>query len=491
MGRAQASGSLPDAGVRAASTQRGTTRSYISAPTLHPPIIHFSGRVTDPHVGDVFLDAEQTSYQAPFVVNPKGELIWMPSSESYPAVFDLRVQRYASQPGKRAQPVLTFWEGTLKGDGDGDGVGAILNQHYQQIATIQAGKGYASDGIDGHELTLTRGGTALVAVYAPTKANLTSVGGPANGTALDTLIQEIDVHTGAVVWEWHPLGHVPLRDSYVTYVRGQTYDAYHLNSIQQLPDGNLIVSMRNTWATYEINRKTGRIMWELGGKHSSFKMGQGTKFEWQHDAQLNPGSLLTVFDDAALPAEEKQSRALEIHLDDRHMRATLRHAFKHNPPVLAGSEGSAQLLPNKHLLVGWGFDASKMAAGYSEYTSTGHQEFTASFVWPATSYRAYRFPWTGKPSWPPSIAARSTSTANVDDVYVSWDGATQVAKWQVLGSTTQAGTFQKLGSRARWSGFQTKIPVTTSDTWFEVEALDASGKLLPHGTSESVQARTG
>ncbi len=402
--------------------------------------------------------------------------------------MDLRVQHYATQPGQTAQPVLTYWKGYLKGPGDGDGQGVILNQSYQQIATVSAGDGYAKDGIDAHELTLTPGGDAFVTVYAPTRHNLTSVGGPPNGTVIDSIVQEINVRTGKVVWEWHALGHVPLRDTHAgTPTPGQPYNAYHINSIQQLSNGNVVISMRMTWAAYEISKKTGHIVWELGGKHSTFKMGSGTRFYWQHDAELHSHGLLTVFDDGATPPEEKQSRALEIHLDLRHKKATLVRAFEHKPRLLAYSEGNMQLLPNGKVFVGWGTVPKGMASGYSEYSPNGHQIFAGSFVWPVSSYRAYRFPWTGMPTYPPAIAVRSTSKTNAYDVYASWNGATQVAKWQVLGATSEAGTYTALGSPASGSGFETKIPVRTgktNDTWFEVEALGAKNQPLQNGTSQ-------
>ncbi len=288
-----------------------------------------------------------------------------------------------------------------------------------------------------------------------------------------------------MVWEWHSLGHVPITDSYQAYIPGQPYDAFHLNSIQQLPSGNLLISMRNTWAVYEISKKTGHIVWELGGKHSTFKMGSGTRFYWQHDAELHPHDRLTVFDDGG--AQEKQARALELHLSTSHKKAMLVYAFTHKPLLKAYSEGNVQLLPNHNVFVGWGTVPKGMASGYSEYSPNGHQIFAGSFVWPVSSYRAYRFPWTGMPTYPPAIAVRSTSKTNAYDVYASWNGATQVAKWQVLGATSEAGTYTALGSPASGSGFETKIPVRTgktNDTWFEVEALGAKNQRLQNGTSQ-------
>ena len=282
-----------------------------------------------------------------------------------------------------------------------------------------------------------------------------------------------------MIWEWHALGHVPVNDSYEPYVAGQRYDYFHLNSIQQLPDGNILISSRDTWTVYLIDKATGNIIWQLGGKDSSFQIGTGANFEWQHDATLQKrGRLLTVFDDANDPKEESQSRALKLHLNTTEHQATLVHQYLHSPPTLASSQGSVQILPDGNVFVGWG---SKPY--FSEYTPSGTQLFSGSFVSPVASYRAYRFPWFGKPLQPPAIAVTSATTAGEDDVYASWNGATQVANWQVLVSTSASGPFVPQGSPAAWSGFETEIQ-TANANYFEVQALNSHGDVL--GTSAAV-----
>jgi Arylsulfotransferase (ASST) len=314
--------------------------------------------------------------------------------------------------------------------------------------------------------------TAFIEIWRPTQANLTSIGGPPNGAVYDWVIQEIDIPTGKVIWEWHALGHVPVKDSYLPYVLGQRYEYFHLNSIQQLPDGNILISARNTWAVYLINKKTGKIIWRLGGKHSSFKMGAHTNFEWQHDAVLHNNGLLTLFDDASNPKEESQSRALTLHLSTKKHRATLVHQYRHSPPTLATSEGSVQLLPDHNVFVGWG---SKPY--FSEYSARGKQLFGGSFISPVNSYRAYRFNWVGLPLQPPVIAVRPATTAGEDSVYASWNGSTQVRKWQVLSSSNKTGPFVKDRSPVLWSGFETKIHVAKAN-YFKVEALNSVGSVL-------------
>ena len=80
------------------------------------------------------------------------------------------------------------------------------------------------------------------------------------------MVQEVDVRTGLVVWEWHAYGHIPLADSYATPANSASYDAYHLNSIDFRPPNRVLVSARDTSAIYLVDRATGRIRWTLGGR---------------------------------------------------------------------------------------------------------------------------------------------------------------------------------------------------------------------------------
>ncbi len=464
----------PLAGPQRTSSSARLTHSYISAPTLHPPIVHMSGKDTDTASGDIFLDAQKDGHPGTYILNAKADTRWFhPSPKN--SEFNLRVQGY------HGRPVLTFWQGGITSFGLGHGKGEILDQNYRTIHTLTAGNGFQKQGIDLHELTLGHEGnegTAFVPIWNEVPRNLSSVGGPANGTVIDWIIQEIDVQTNKVIWQWHSLAHVPISASYQRYISGQPYDYFHLNSIQQLGNGHLIISARNTWGVYSIDKSTGKVTWQLGGKHSSFKRGPGANFEWQHDAVLHNNGLVTLFDDAAPPPREKQSRALEIHISLNKHTAALTHQYFHNPATLAYSQGSVEVLHNHNVFVGWG-----SRPYFSEYRQGGSRVFGGSFPTTVQSYRAYRFNnWVGNPLQPPAIAVRKASTAGRDYIYVSWNGSTRVAKWQVLRSSSKSGSFKKLGSPAGWSSFETRIQ-TPKANYFKVEALDSSGHVLPHGIS--------
>jgi hypothetical protein len=440
------------------------TLSFESEPDLNPPAVKVSG-LGDPASGDVFVTVQHGPQQGPMILDGKGQLVWFrPLPSKQISAIDLRVQRY------RGRPVLTWWQGRVAvplGYGV-EGEDVILDDRYQTVATLRAGEGYSSDL---HELELTPQGTALITAFTPVRANLSSVGGPVDGTVLDSVVQEIDVKTGRLLWEWHALGHVPLSASEAgTPKAGTPYDYFHINSIQQLRDGNLLICARNTWAIYEVSRTTGKLVWSLGGKSSTFRMGKGTNFEWQHDARLQHDGTVTVFDDAGTPKEESQSRALRLRIDTATMKATLEHPYTHTPPVLAAYEGGMQLLRNGNVFVDWGTEPN-----FSEYTPDGKQIFNGSFSGSVQSYRAYRFTWSADPSTRPAISAR-IATDNHVMVYASWNGATNVARWQLLAGTSRNGL--SLVATTPRRGFETAIKATTGERYFAVRALDDAGRVL-------------
>jgi Arylsulfotransferase (ASST) len=439
------------------------TRSFHSAPGLHPPTVNVAAG-DHSSSGDFVFSAHGL-----MIVDGQGQVVWFDNSvqKSHLSTMNLEVQRY------RGRPVLTWWQGKIVPPGYGDkGEDVIVNRSYRQVAKVHAAYGYSADL---HEFRLTRDGTALITASVPVKADLSSVGGPRNGSVLDSVVQEIDVKTGRLVWTWHALGHVPLSACEVGKPQaGQPYDYFHLNSVQQLPNGNLLISARNTWGVYEISRATGDVLWTLGGKDSSFKLGKGTNFYWQHDAQLHPGGLLSVFDDGATPKEESESRALEINLDLHSMRASLKRAYTHSPPILAGAQGNMQLLPDGDVVVGWG-----TGHAFSEYAPSGKQIWDGLFTPPLYTYRAYRSPWRAQPTEPPAIAV-SADTGKAVTVYASWNGATDVTRWQLLAGSRR-NALAPIATVGK-SGFETAIHAKTSRRYLAVRALAKSGRVL--GTSK-------
>jgi hypothetical protein len=278
------------------------------------------------------------------------------------------------------------------------------------------------------------------------------------------------------MFEWHAYGHVALSASYSHPPRsaGHPWDFFHLNSVSVDPwgDGNFIISSRNTWAAYEIDHLSGTILWRLGGKRSSFKMGPGTGTAWQHDVRWQADHTLTIFDNGATPKEHSQSRVIRERIDWAHRKVTLIARDVHTPALLTGSQGNDQLLSDGNSFVGWG-----EAPYFTEFSPTGQTLFEGHIPSPGESYRAFRFPWNATPATPPSVAV--TSNSGTATVYASWNGATDVTTWRILAGASPT-TLTPIAT-ATATGFETAIAVDSTDADFAAQALSATGQVL--GTS--------
>ncbi|MGO9761879.1 MAG: arylsulfotransferase family protein [Solirubrobacteraceae bacterium] len=448
-------------------------QGFHSRPELHPPVVTVTAQSPAVAPGDVFVAPYAGPGQAgPMILEPSGGLLWFKPLPANTEATNLEVQEYAGKP------VLTWWQGNISIHGFGLGEDVIADDTYTDIAHVHAGNGLQADL---HEFQLTPQGTALITAYDPIVCNLSSVGGPAYAGLTDSVFQEIDVRTGLVMYEWTSLDHVALGESYEPADRSSTeypYDFFHLNSIGLDSDGSLLISSRNTWTVYKLNPQTGQIVWRLGGRHSSFKMGPGTGTAWQHDPRELPNGSISMFDNGASPKAHDQSRGIVVSLDGPAGTTTLDQRLTHTPPLLVESQGSMQLLANGNWFVGWGQEPY-----FSEFGPEGALLFDAHFPAHAESYRAFRFGWTGTPAHPPAYAFQPAGTAG-GTVYASWNGATLVTSWRVLAGTS-ASSLDPIAVAPR-SGFETAIgiPNGTVGPYLAVQALGAAGQVL--GTSATV-----
>jgi Arylsulfotransferase (ASST) len=462
-------GTIPPAKRPAAPRVRGDVWTFRSRPDLAPAAVTITKR--DPAAtGDIFL-APQIGpiQQGPELIGPGGGLIWFDPVPENDAATDFREQYYGGQP------VLTWWQGN-EAAGVGSGQDMILNSSYQVVKVVTAGNGLAADL---HEFQLTPRGTALITAAYPVIVDASSVKGATNEVVVDAVVQEIDVATGLVEFQWDSLDRVPLADSYsalptkahVANGIGNPYDYFHVNSIVSDKDGNLLISARNTWAVYKVDSRNGAVMWTLGGKSSNFRLGPGASFAFQHDVQVQAfgDQFLTLFDDGAGPPYvHSQSRALKLELNLKHMTADVVTQHVHSPALLSSYEGSYEQLPNGNDFIGWG-----QQPYFSQYNAAGKMVFDGRFVDSNISYRAYRFRWSGFPATPPAVAA--SRQGGKMTVYVSWNGATDVASWRVLGGSSAAAL--RPVATALKSGFETAITARARAN-VAVQALGFNGRPL-------------
>jgi hypothetical protein len=456
-------GPLPIEHVFVTKRHFGDVSHFNSAPTLEPARIRILKRSSHTAPGDIFLAPQRGPLQnGPELLDASGNLLWFDPLPPQTWAANFRVQTYLGKP------VLTWWQGS-ESFGSGLGVDMIADSTYTVLKRISAADGLSADL---HEFQLTPHGTALITAYYPVYWDTRAAKGRImRRIVFDGVVQEIDVATGLLEFEWDSLDHVPLGDSHsFEPARTQPYDYFHINSVQPDTDGNLIVSSRDTWTIYKVDRMTGAVIWRLGGRESTFKLGPGTSTAWQHDAVMHPGNLLSVFDNGGGPPRvQPHSEALLIRLDVIHHRATLVRQFSHSPELNANYEGDAETLPGGDLFTGWG-----QQPYFTEFDAHGRTVFDARFIDRTTSYRAFRYPWTGIPDTPPGVAARRRGKTTL--VWASWNGATVVHAWRALAGSRRsrlrpARVFAK-------RSFETATSLAAHPAYLEIEALDAAGHVL-------------
>jgi Arylsulfotransferase (ASST) len=449
-------------------------QTFKSQPNLHPPTVTVHTAASSPAPGYVFASpALGPGQDGPMIFDNAGNLVWFRSLPTGQDAADFRTQTYQGHTD------LTWWQGRTLMLGYGLGEDIIADSHYKTVARVKAGNGLQADE---HEFTITPKGVALITAYSPVAENLSAVGGAASAIAVEGVVQEVDIKTGLVMWEWHSLGHVEPAESYskASTIATTPFDYFHINSLALDAHGNLLVSARNTWALYSVSARTGAVIWRLGGKKSSFTLGAGVAFAYQHNAQFLPNGDVSLFDDEGAPPVKPPSRGELIKLNLQTKTATLDGQLVRNPgPLVTGSQGNVQSLPGGGWMVGWGG-----LPNFTEFNAQGQVVFDAQLPGGENSYRVYREVWSAQPTELPTIAA--TTAAGTTTAYASWNGATDVASWQLLaGSTT---TDLAVVASAPRSGFETAL-ATPAAAYVEVRALSAAGKTL--ATSKAIAPTAG
>jgi hypothetical protein len=464
----------------AATTADAGPAKYRSRPDLRAlPDVTIESPANGTTPGSIFLTpASGTGLWGPLMVDEKGSPIWFKKVPDPATVaIDFKAQQYQNKP------VLVWWEGTIGGTG-GQGVGqgefVISDTAYHEITRVRA---FGSEQADQHDFIITPEDTAIFWVYDPIPYDLTALGGPKEGVLHDGVIQEIDIKTGKRLFEWRARDHIGLDESYAPLPTGDSehlpYDYFHANSVGLDSDGHIIVSARHTWATYKIDRKSGKILWRLNGKKSDFTLDEKSKFHWQHDFRRRRDGSYSVFDNGAgITKEAEYSRGLVFKVDETAKTVTFVQEFVHPKKLSAPTQGSFRELSDGGSFIGWG-----QMPYFTEYSPDGTVRLDGHLPLDNQSYRAYKSEWAGEPTDQPALGLR-VENGNVV-VNASWNGSTKVAKWQVRAGT-QAGNLTKLTEGPR-TGFETELVLKGMHEYVVVDALDAAGKVL--GTSASIPVR--
>lgn len=286
-----------------------------------------------------------------------------------------------------------------------------IDGHYVRTFSIPGGIP-----TDRHELQLMPNGDYVVAAHvARSGVNLRRYGGPAHATVLNALIAEVSPQ-GKLVWSWSSEGHIRLAET-GRWFKGwvlshparladgrKAYDIVHINAIARYPRG-FLVSMRHTDAIYAIDKRTGDIMWKLGGTHTSKSLkiigDDVPDFGGQHDVRVLPDGTVSLFDNGT--GRNRPARVLRFRIDAHARTATLVQELVDHQTGYSPCCGSARWVPGGDWVVSWGGTHV-----VSELTPEDKPVLTLDFPH-FTSYRA--------PPVLPGVLSRAALNAGMDKLH--------------------------------------------------------------------------
>jgi Arylsulfotransferase (ASST) len=448
-------------------------RRFHTRPAFRAPAACVSGPSTGTDHGYLLTTPEAAGrgQVGPAIFDNYGRLIWY-LPRPFRELHDLKVVTY------NGQRLLAWYEGGATRRGGDRRHFVLMDDQYREVKRVYPGNGLHADM---HEFQVTKRGTALFGTYP------TAIDPVTHRRVTDYVVQEVDIATGQVIFQWDALQHVPTAASYYPPpTDGSRWDYFHGNSIRVAPDGNLIIDARATSAVYKVNRTTGKVIWTLGGKRDMFHLVSAHpywQFCFQHDATQLPNYHILLFDDGSVGPNcpNHPARAEEIALDFPHRKATPVREWSSKDATLdhagwtARFLGSARSLPDNHVLVGWG-----TVPHITEFTRTERPVFDLTLS--NATYRVVREPWAGVPATPPAVAAHRNN-ATWTSVWASWNGSTQVKRWQVLAGPSPS-RLSPVGHVAGRGWFETRIDVRSQASYVAVRALDSAGHVL--ATSSAV-----
>jgi len=450
-------------------------------PELKPVEMSFTGNPAAASPGKFFIAPRKEGLQ--IIDNYGRTSFFRPTGfgGSGQTVLNFQKQTYDGKP------VLTYWKGSSTSSSTGfSQIGAyeILNRNYNLIKSFTPGNGFSADI---HEFALTDRNTALTLSYEGVEWDTSEVGGTTN-KVLDNVIQEIDIKTGAVLFEWHSLGNVPLTSSAGDPPDdGTAYDYFHANSIKV--DGNsYLISGRRSSSIFRVDQKTAKIRWQLRGDggEGSFAMGEGTSFAYQHDARRLPNGDISLFDNGSgrgVPLVNAESSGLVLKLSGKagSLKAELVKRYPHpGTPVVSGSQGNTDIQPNGNVVIGWG-----SIPRVTEFNPAGDVLLDITFPEISSSYRSFKGSWSGTPKGTPAIA----SEAATNKVWASWNGSQATTQWKVV-SGASADSVSVIATRD-WADLETEIDAPGLGAFVGVQAFNKDGdmigesKVVPVGTTDS------
>ncbi|KAJ7187139.1 ASST-domain-containing protein [Mycena filopes] len=464
--------------------------TYKSSPLVIQPFTILERSASyDPDNSTLFLVCPvgpDVAQPGPAIYSSTGELVW--ADPSLVNCNNLNLQTFDGEQ------YLTMWIGVgeaATGQQQGSGVGILLNSAYELVQNVSV---VSPGGTDLHEFQIPQptAKTALLTAYNPIPLDLTSVGGSKNGWYLNSVFQEVDIASGRVLFNWASVDHIALDESFNNLTltasgdsETNPWDPVHINSLDKDSAGNYLVSARNCGTLYKL-AANGTIIWRLGGKRSDFTaLGDDAEFHWQHHVRWrNNETQISVFDDGAAVLlateviDEPIASGKYLNVDQSAMTVSLDKRYLPSPSTGFSLAAGSVEPHGSTVVVSYGsnpwvtvHDADSQAVLLSAVLGPTNVSLPLGAI---STYRVFAtstHAFVGRPRKPPSVAVEDGA------VYVSWNGATQVARYELF-TGNQTGSVGTKVRGVKKAGFETNMGAAGGGAYVAVEALAANGTVL-------------
>jgi hypothetical protein len=417
------------------------------------------------------------------------------------AIYDFRLCMYNDRPH------FCYLTGKQEG-GYSRGHMNILDLTFSVVKQVRPQNGKAPN--DQHETNLSYDRkSALISIYNSERADLSAYGVGGQGWVQNTMFQRINIDTGELEFEWDPMDHISISDSFVApnlfttlvvgHHRDGVYDWLHLNAIDENSDGDYYLSARHTNALYKISGIDGSLIWTLGGISSDFEFDEGLNFSSQHHVRVlshNASTeILCIFDNGSdgirITAAQSSGMILKVDHTTTPPFVSLLKSF--HPPRdqnISDSQGSLQIYnpedwETSHAFVCWGSQPA-----VNEYDADGNIIFSARLQHEgAASYRGYKFDFDTDPFDNPALYSYARTFESSTVYHMSWNGATRVRAWRIWGRSIcdEDDGWKVVHESTPKMGFETTFIAKKFYDYTMVEALDADGNGLKNSSTKGTK----
>ncbi|NQY66410.1 MAG: aryl-sulfate sulfotransferase [Flavobacteriales bacterium] len=272
----------------------------------------------------------------------------------------------------------------------------LMDTTYTIVDSIECAK---DRNTDYHDIYFKQNGNPLLLCYdwiADVDLTYLDPSFTDQGVVKDYYIQELDIATKDLLYEWTTLGVLDYADNkHLTNYANFLINYIHMNSVSETMDGNILLSLRKFDEVTKVSTIDSSIIWRLGGNNSDFTfINDSLGFCSQHDAQELPNGNILLYDNANYTSNKP--RVVEYELDMNAMTATLVKEFENNYILSADNQGNVQYLDNGNYFVCWG-GVNLANPNVTEFNPAGQKVFElfidSALTYSGMSYRAYRFMW--------------------------------------------------------------------------------------------------